>query len=320
MRLRLDDYLLLCSTASLIAATGLLYYGTRLLFLGADLEFNPSAAFEAESHLFDLMQEVTVMPKINWAYLTLSWTTIFLIKFGFLSLFRQLVDRVPAVYKFWKGTLIFTALGLEVVECSTNWKIVNRALAIGILPIILDIVTDLLSSYVADSSLSHTNIIQVLTIPVWLLWRVQIGRKQKLGLAGFLCLNICMIIMAIVRVSGIRYRGVLDLTWTFMWQHIEACVAIAMLSLTAFRSVFVASKPNANNNRASPWAPSTRRMIAKYKISGDGELQRLDDVPIPSATITGLSHVRYPSGIPVSMNEVSFSSSFNDRDGEFTSV
>lgn len=172
----------------------------------------------------------------------------------------------------------------------------------------------------SNSSLSQANTIQVLTIPVWLLWRVRISRKQKLGLAGFLCLSVCMIIMAIARVAGIHYRGKFDSTWLFMWQHIEACVAVTMLSLTAFRSVFVASRPNVNNNKASPWIPSTRRLLGKYKKSKDGEHQRLDDLSIPSATITGLSRVEYPSDTPHSMKDASFNSSLTDKPEVSTNV
>lgn len=183
MRLRLDDYLLLGSAACLIAATGLLYYGTSIIFLAAELTFHPTAAFKTGVDPSKLLHDVNLIPKINWAYLALSWTTIFLIKFGFLSLFRQLVDRVPPIYRFWKWTLVITALigafaicdgfiacpkqGLEAgkralrsslhdllltrhckVECAANPEVLNRALAVGITAIVLDMVTDLLSSYI----------------------------------------------------------------------------------------------------------------------------------------------------------------------------
>ncbi|KAL8698456.1 MAG: hypothetical protein Q9224_001842 [Gallowayella concinna] len=315
MRLRLDDYLLLCSTACLVAATGLLYYGTPVIFLSAKLTFDPSAVFESGINQNDLLHDVNLIPKINWAYLALSWATIFLIKFGFLSLFRQLVDRVPPVYKFWKGTLIVTVLvgafticdgfvacpkqgsdaGRRAVECSATPEVLNKALAVGITAITLDMLTDVL----------------ILTIPIWLLWRVQISRKQKLGLAGFLCLSVCMIVMAIARVSGIHYRGKFDNTWIFMWQQIEACVAVTMLSLTAFRSIFVASRPIVNNNKASPWIPSTRRLFRNYKKSKEGEHQRLDNLSIPSATITGLSCFEHPDSTALSIKDVSFPSSLD---------
>lgn len=128
-------------------------------------------------------------------------------------------------------------------------------------------------------------------IPVWLLWRVRLRTSQKLGLAAFLCLSFFMVIIAIVRVSGLRYRGKFDNPWIFMWQQVEACVAVTMLSLTAFRSVFVVSPSNANDNKASPWVPSTRRLLGRHKKSKTGGHELLNDVSIPSGTITGLNRV-----------------------------
>ena len=132
---------------------------------------------------------------------------------------------------------------------------------------------------------------EVLVIPVCLLWRVQIKSGQKFGLAAFLSLNICMIIIAIVRVSGFHYHGKFDDSWTVMWQQLEACTAVTMLSLTAFRSVFVVAKPSLNNKRASPWVPSTGRLLGRHKKSGTANEQCLEDLTIPSATLTGLSRV-----------------------------
>lgn len=97
--------------------------------------------------------------------------------------------------------------------------------------------------------------------------------------------------MAIIRVSGIHYHGKFDNPWIFMWQQIEACIAVTMLSLTAFRSVFVVAKPSLGQNKASPWVPSTRRLLGRQKKSRTGDQQRLDDLTIPSATLTGLSRV-----------------------------
>lgn len=110
--------------------------------------------------------------------------------------------------------------------------------------------------------------------------------SQKLGLAAFLCLSVSMIAMAIVRVSGLYFRGKFDSPWIVMWQQIEACVAVTMLSLTSFRVIFVG--PNPGPDKAHHWIPSTRRILAKQK-KGTSADQCLDDSPIPSATLTGVS-------------------------------
>ncbi len=143
---------------------------------------------------------------------------------------------------------------------------------------------------------------KVLIIPVSLLWRVQIKPRQKIGLAAFLCLSVCMIIIAIIRVAGLHYQGKFDNTWIFLWQHVESCIAVTMLSLTAFRSIFVSTKPNRSPNKARPWVPSTSRLLRRYKKSTSDE-KRLDDLTIPSATLTGMSAVMYRTKVDNSMDE-----------------
>ena len=127
-------------------------------------------------------------------------------------------------------------------------------------------------------------------IPILLIWKVKIKRRQKLGLAAFLCLSICMIIIAIIRVSGLYYKDTFDSTWIFMWQEVEACVAVTMLSLTAFRSIFVSGKVSVpNNNHVHPWVPSTTRLRWGRKRAASSNGQALNGLVIPSATLTGLT-------------------------------
>ena len=134
----------------------------------------------------------------------------------------------------------------------------------------------------------YTNCSEVLLIPVSLLWRVQMKSRQKLGLGVFLCLSIFMCITAAIRVSGMRYQRAFDNSWMFLWLQVEVCVAVTMISLTAFRPVFVAhaSKPRAKN-QASPWLASTARNLRRHKkLCSEGP--ELANLTIPSATLTGM--------------------------------
>lgn len=55
-----------------------------------------------------------------------------------------------------------------------------------------------------------------------------------------------MSIIAIVKASGIRTPSdSFDILWELFWQQIEACVAVLMVSITAFRSIFISNKPKA---------------------------------------------------------------------------
>ena len=67
--------------------------------------------------------------------------------------------------------------------------------------------------------------------------------RRKLALGAVLCLSIFMIIIAAIRfgLCEIPTRtgaSIPDTTWLFFWQAMEACTAIIMVSLTAFRSLY----------------------------------------------------------------------------------
>lgn len=51
-----------------------------------------------------------------------------------------------------------------------------------------------------------------------------------------------MAITAFIRVSGLKFRGTFVEIWLYLWQQTETCDAVAMISLTAFRSVFAAAE------------------------------------------------------------------------------
>ena len=127
----------------------------------------------------------------------------------------------------------------------------------------------------------------VLTIPVALLWKVQIKPRQKHGLGFFLCLSVSMIIVA-----AIHYHDTFDNTWIFLWQQVEACVAVMMISLTAFRSVFVANTSKVRDRKkVSPWLSYTPKALKRDRKLGSEGDQDLVNLTIPSATLTGMRTV-----------------------------
>ena len=100
-----------------------------------------------------------------------------------------------------------------------------------------------------------------------------------------------MAITAAVRVSGLKFRGEFDEVWLFLWQQIEACIAVAMISLTAFRSVFISSESSrAEKERAKKaWYSSTLDAIKRSKDKRRNDEEANRELPtIPSATLTGM--------------------------------
>ena len=151
----------------------------------------------------------------------------------------------------------------------------HRALALSITDAVLDIGTDLM----------------IIALPIQLLRSVRIKLRQKFILGIFLSLNMFMAITACVRVSGIKFRDRFDEVWLFVWQNIEACVAIAMISLTAFRSVFVGQKSlqARNDLMKKPWYSSTLQAIRRKKSAQQSDGEAMIGMPsIPGATLTGM--------------------------------
>ena len=151
----------------------------------------------------------------------------------------------------------------------------HRALALSITDAILDIGTD----------------IMIITLPIRLLWSVQIRLRQKLVLGIFLSLNVFMAITACVRVSGIDFRGRFDEVWLFVWQYIEACVAVAMISLTAFRSVFVGPDSLQARKKLAKrqWYSSSLQAFKRKKVAQENDTEAMLELPsIPGGTLTGM--------------------------------
>lgn len=81
----------------------------------------------------------------------------------------------------------------------------------------------------------------MVSFPIVLLWKVQLSMRQKIGIGSSLCLSLVMVLVAVVRISGVRLpNGKPDLVWLAFWQQQECSIAVTMVSLTAFRSLFVA--------------------------------------------------------------------------------
>ena len=123
--------MLLSACAFLSAATGILYYGTPLEILAARLILDPVSVLREGYSEEEIAHKLESLSRVNWTYLALSWVAIFLIKYGFLALFRKLVDRLPGLYKFWKGTLVFTTAVFAFAICDGFITCPKMGLAAG---------------------------------------------------------------------------------------------------------------------------------------------------------------------------------------------
>ncbi len=125
--------------------------------------------------------------------------------------------------------------------------------------------------------------VTVISIPVVLLWNVQISLRQKFALWGILCLSIFTMITAVVRVAGGNIsHGQVDSAWAIFWLQVEAAVAVIVVSMTAFRELFIAHKASKHRSPNQQNGLSSRSIWSKRVRSHDKSLT------VPSPLFTGV--------------------------------
>ncbi len=96
-----------------------------------------------------------------------------------------------------------------------------------------------------------------------------------------------MIIVTIVRIAGMRIRGSgsVDIVWLFYWQQQECSIAVLMMSVSAFRTLFVPSPAN-----LPPPSEKGRRFMRRRPDPDLYDTHGTNGLPqIPSATLTGMA-------------------------------
>ena len=152
--------------------------------------------------------------------------------------------------------------------------------------------------------------ILIASLPICLLWRAKVSRRQKVGLSMTLSLSFAMAIVALIRTIGFHLSGgEIDLVWLVFWQQNECNIAVWMFSITAFRSFFVTSRSNGGEYALfPPWlgrlCSRARRKLSSifpkvFGQDGSGNLPyylfasdqstrpiiRTNDVTIPQPTL-----------------------------------
>ena len=127
-----------------------------------------------------------------------------------------------------------------------------------------------------------------MVIPIRILWQVRIKIGQKLVLGFFFCLSTMMIAVALIGISRIRTStDAVDVTWENFWQMVEACIAVTMVCLNAFRTIFMAHRSRQQRSPNEAWYSRNRR-IAFRKRAANTEDDEIRLPNIPRATLTGM--------------------------------
>ena len=179
--------------------------------------------------------------------------------------------------------LVYMLTELSTVKCVDPYY-QKRQLAVEATTISFDIITDVMSKSVFPvpervRMLTYL----VLVIPPWLLWKVKISLRQKIGIGSFLCLSLIMIIIAVIRISRVHAS---DFNiWAPFLQQLEACIAVLMLSLTALRTLYVSAKRTQEQQRNKKIYSTRKYLWPSSKKLQDEPYIQLD---MPSTTLTGM--------------------------------
>ena len=89
-----------------------------------------------------------------------------------------------------------------------------------------------------------------------------------------------MIVIAIINTSHVHLSGdSADLVWNLFWQHVEACTAVIVVSLTAFRSIFIYNKRKPNKTKAKPGISQRFQIWLSLKKRSGADVQHLSPSP-----------------------------------------
>ena len=91
----------------------------------------------------------------------------------------------------------------------------------------------------------------MISIPVILLWNVKIPLRRKFSLWGILCLSIFTALTTIIKIAGGNTsHGRVDSAWATFWFQAEAAIAVIVVSISAYRALFVAHQASKQHSPA----------------------------------------------------------------------
>lgn len=175
------------------------------------------------------------------------------------------------------------------------------SLILSIMLTILDIATDTMSKLLTSlKRWESAYCLAVVSIPIVILRKSQMKPRQQLGLGIFLCLSVIMTVIAIVRIGGYRIDGIglggkIDSTWALFWLYLEACVAVIMASITAFRSLFIhgSSKTIDRNKNQNPIDAIRERISRRAVRCGWDEVNDEPRISNMNTTHNGIETIIY---------------------------
>lgn len=111
----------------------------------------------------------------------------------------------------------------------------------------------------------------VISIPIILISRVQIDFKRKIVIGTILSLSAAMIATALIRLFPPTMHILsIDGPWYFFWEAVESSLAVLMVSITSFKSIYGASNNQSSNSSRPSITP-----LSKVKDSINSRMSKI---------------------------------------------
>lgn len=268
-----------------------------LISLGVLHNHAISAIFKIERVLYgevvyplDFKEQVELFLKLQFSIITLFWTSLWAVKLSFLMFYRKILAGLPGHMIWWRLILVFTVLAYLGCQ-ATNLKSctpISNYFHIGACE-------SRQNTYFQNLNLYYSTAVDVvcdvliMALPLRLLWKLQIKKKQKLALAAVFSLAIVIIVVAIVRIVEINpmFKYV-DPVWLALWSMTEASVAVVVACLPSFH-VLLTSRSSSAFNRRNP---------SNSRLRQQDNTTRLSEVALSGSSLQNISHdiARSPIG------------------------
>ncbi|KAL8961687.1 MAG: hypothetical protein Q9193_001795 [Seirophora villosa] len=129
----------------------------------------------------------------------------------------------------------------------------------------------------------------VITIPIAILWRVRIGLRRKLCLGAILCLSVFTMAVSAVRIAGAKLpSGFIDDIWVNFWLHVEAAVAVVVVSSSTYRSLYVQHERKKRELRGQADNSHSRRRLLLWRGREKKGAMLLPSLKAPDPVLGGV--------------------------------
>ncbi|KAL9630780.1 MAG: hypothetical protein Q9164_006247 [Protoblastenia rupestris] len=179
--------------------------------------------------------------------------------FSQIKAYRWAIYIAGAIVFAWWAALFFAGI-FECVPVSAFWdrSIKNPKCF------------DLIAFSLANGISNLLTDVMILLLPIPMVWRLHMDKKQKLTLTFIFLLGIFVCAISIVRIITLKNYNPIDPTWNcvdiFLWTIVESSIAILSACLPTLRPLFGSLLSRSSADLTSDSKPSQLRVRSSVKL------------------------------------------------------